>query len=1447
MPAQTFPRLPRVTLAIGGLAVFTAIVAVRSLVSAEKPPLPQTKPPVAKLNEGQPSDGKPAVATTEALGGPDRTLTYVDTDKPMYRPSEKVYVRGVVLNAHSHAPLAAGGGPAMTWQVLGPKGDVVASGSTQAVDSVAGFVWDVPQGQAGGEYKVNVKSTLGDAPAERKFDVRAYRPSRLKNQIVFVRDGYGPGDVVAATLKTERAEGGVPAGAKVTVQARVDGELVHESVASVDPGGVVSARFDLPNEIARGEGTLAWIIEDGGVVETASKTIPILLQTVDLTTYAEGGELIAGLPNRVYLAALTPAQKPADLQGTVVDSKGEKVAGFRTEHEGRGRFEFTPKAGEKYALTISEPAGIRTTYPLPEVKDRGVTVSSVADVVPAGDPVKVRVGSAASGQLKVQLLQRENELSVRQVTLKAGETSELSLDAKSASGVLVVTVWNEDGTPAAERLVFRQPKDAVQVSVTADRESYTPGSPAKLTVKTTDADGKPIGAVVGVTVTDDAVLEMIEKREQAPRLPVMVLLESDVKDLADAHVYLDAKNEKAPLAVDLLLGTQGWRRFAFVKTEEFLAQNGDASRRVVAMRTAPPPVVFSGRPAGFGGGRNFKFAAPAAAKPQAGAPQPPAAPAPQAVALEADGVGLPASEVRRGPVDRSEEAKGEGKAKAAARPKSNARQNAVKDGPRDEFGGGQPENQPAEPSDARKRLENAVEKQKELGEGLIAGRRAAAKRDAFAEESAPWVVVREFAHVARPDRRPGDRTDFAETLYWNAGIRTNPQTGEANVAFTLNDSVTSFRVFADAFSAQGGLGSSSSTVSSVEPFYAEPKLPLEVSSGDVLRIPLALVNRTKEDLSQAAVRFEAAGLASTSVEPFPLAADTRVRRLLTLNVGKFHGTTNVLLDAQAGPYADKVTRPLIVKPLGFPIEFGKGGMLSADATTTHEVQIPGNVVPGSLVAKVAVYPTPLASMTAALERLIQEPYGCFEQTSSSVYPLVMAQQYFTTHTGVDPAIIQKSNDILDRGYSRLMGFECKSGGFEWFGEDPGHEALTAYGLLEFTDMAAVRPVDVKMLDRTRRWLAGRRDNQGGFKRERRALHTWIEDRDCSNAYITWSLLRAGLQDLDSEVASVRASGEKSSNSYVVALAANVLHQAGDKAGRNKLLDRLVQLQEPNGEIKGATTSIVGSGGEALTIETTALATLAWLTDEDYIDFADKGVKYLAEVCKGGRFGSTQSTVLAVQAIVEQDKILARPKSSGTVQLAVDGQAVGEPVKFDTKTQGAIVLPDMAAALTTGKHKVEVKMVGGSSMPHTVSITLHSSQPDSAETCALRLETSLADAKVNEGAITEARVKVSNTKDEAVPTPIALIGIPGGLEVRHDQLKELVKAKKIAAYEVLGRDVVLYWREMGPKQKVELPLSLVAAIPGEYAGPASRAYLYYTDELKQWSSPLKVTIDPVQQK
>jgi len=71
----------------------------------------------------------------------------------------------------------------------------------------------------------------------------------------------------------------------------------------------------------------------------------------------------------------------------------------------------------------------------------------------------------------------------------------------------------------------------------------------------------------------------------------------------------------------------------------------------------------------------------------------------------------------------------------------------------------------------------------------------------------------------------------------------------------------------------------------------------------------------------------------------------------------------------------------------------------------------------------------------------------------------------------------------------------------------------------------------------------------------------------------------------------------------------------------------------------------------------------------------------------------------------------------------------------------------------------------------------------------------------------------------------------------------VKEGKIAAYEVLGREVVLYWRTIKAEQRIDLSLSLVAAVPGKYTGPASRAYLYYTDEHKHWVGGLLVEITP----
>ncbi len=1387
--------------------------------------------------------GGQALAPAVESNGIEFYLAHIATDKPIYRTGEKVYVQGVMLRADGHTPMHAQQSPIgpASMEIKGPKGDTVFSGLASIVDSVVGFAWDIPSNQAGGEYTVRISLPSSTVPAERKFDIRAYRAPRLKNQIVFVRDGYGPSDTVGANLHVERAEGGIPAGAKVSVTARVDGEEVWKGTTTVDGFGNARTSFKLPASIARGEGVIAMIIEDGGIVETATKTIPILLQTIDVAIYPEGGDLIAGLPNRVYIEGRTPAHKPADMSGVVVNNSGKEVATFHTEHEGRGRFSFIPQKGSAYSLRVVEPAGIKTLFPLPPVRESGAVITSTSDVIPRQKDVIVRVAATASGAYGIALGRQGREFSFKPITLQANKSADVAFTVpRSLDGVIVATVYDDRKNPIAERLLFRQPENNVKVQISADRADYVPGDKVNLKVTTTDDTGKPVSAVVGITVTDSSILEMIDKREQAPRLPVMVLLESEVKDLSDAHIYLDASNPKAPLATDLLLGTQGWRRFAFAGAGSL---NGTVTDRT---NTAIPGAPVSATNPMTG----------AIVKTVTNEKGEYAFPVLKAGTYRVS-TSVPGFQTRTVPgllVTHGSSVRRDFRLEVAAMAEMvmavaavDKRMFAAPPAPMALPGivaaGGVFEAK--DERDVRDGFSDDIKLQDRAERGKVMG--LDQRLDVMRRVNAANILtVREYAHTLRPNYTEGSRSDFAETVYWNAGIRTNAFTGTATVSFNLSDSVTAFRVLADAFAEDGTLGSGTSEIESVKPFAIEPKFPLQVTSGDVIQLPVGVINGVSRELRGTELNVRgSAGIKFTMLGENPefLHSKERSRRFFQLDIGReAAGIADLTFDAKAGPYHDRITRTLDVQPAGFPHENSAGGVLESNGSKSFEFTIPADMVRGSASSKVAVYPTPLASLTDALQSLLHEPNGCFEQTSSTSYPMVMAQQYFLTHTGIDPALVEKARNLLDVSYKKLTGFESPAKGYEWFGADPGHEALTAYGLMQFTDMAQVRNIDKDMVARTKAWLLSRRDGKGGFSRNARALDSFGgAPPDTTNAYIVWALTESGEKNLDKEIAAVKASAGSTQDSYIVALAANILHSTGDHAGARQLMNKLVRNQENAGNVKGAVTSITRSGGNALDIETTALSVLAWIREPSYAASVEKGLRWIVESNKSGRFGSTQSTILALRSIVAYDAAHARPKAPGRLVLAVDGKTIGNPLPFTPNSQGALLLPEFTSELGPGKHTVVLKMENGSSMPFSMNVKYHSLVPESADDPKVSIQVVLKDSQIREGNITEATVSILNKSDQAIPTPVAIVGIPGGLEVRHDQLKELVKSGKIDAYEVIGREVVLYWRFIKGKDKFDIPLSLVAAVPGSYTGPASRAYLYYTDEYKSWAPGLKVDI------
>src|SRR2546426_5301357 len=106
-----------------------------------------------------------------------------------------------------------------------------------------------------------------------------------------------------------------------------------------------------------------------------------------------------------------------------------------------------------------------------------------------------------------------------------------------------------------------------------------------------------------------------------------------------------------------------------------------------------------------------------------------------------------------------------------------------------------------------------------------------------------------------------------------------------------------------------------------------------------------------------------------------------------------------------------------------------------------------------------------------MDAILRMPGGCFEQTSSSAYPNVLALDYMRRTKKLTPEVRTKAEGYIANGYQRLLTFEVRGGGFSWFGNAPANKILTSYGLMEFSDMSKVHDMDTRVIQRTGQWLA----------------------------------------------------------------------------------------------------------------------------------------------------------------------------------------------------------------------------------------------------------------------------------------------------------------------------------------------------------------------------------------
>ncbi|NRD18699.1 TonB-dependent receptor plug domain-containing protein [Winogradskyella eckloniae] len=684
---------------------------------------------------------------------------------------------------------------------------------------------------------------------------------------------------------------------------------------------------------------------------------------------------------------------------------------------------------------------------------------------------------------------------------------------------------------------------------------------------------------------------------------------------------------------------------------------------------------------------------------------------------------------------------------------------------------------------------------------------------------------------------PEERTDFRQTIYWNPVVQTNSE-GIAELEFYNSDAITSFKIIAEGIGYNGLVGKQNKLYATKKMLNVGFKAPNYMVLNDIISLPITISNDTEKTLDTQLEIILPKHL--KLVEPFKdcvtidsHSAITKNIKVIPIEKGE---DVEILIRTTSENYKDVVKKQATIISPYFPTELS----LSDSKSQSFEFQL-NHVVENSLSAEFNIYTDVIGDVMNGIEALIREPHGCFEQTSSSTYPNIMVLKYLKASGKSNPEIEAKAMDFIKKGYKRLISFETSEGGFEWFGNTPPHETLTAYGILEFTEMKEIyEGVNQNMINRTVQWLLSRKDGKGGFKKSEKGYDSFASSpSDVANAYIIYALSEANIKaDLSLEYTTAFNDALKSNDTYKMALLAMTSYNL-NKTENAKILMKKIKsnIDEFGFEELPVENTITRSYGRSKNIETTALTLLALMREATLDEtLIAKGIDYLVKQRQYNRFGSTQATAMALKTLINYTKMQNQKmiNENDSITLMINSKSLKR--KLEVTTDGKITIRNIEYYLTTGKQNIVVKFNNPKTQfPYSLNLTWDSTLPNSSYQCPLQLETTILENDYAVGDNVSFTIAVTNTKAEPLAMTTAIIGIPSGTTAQPWQLKKLLEEHKAAYYEVFDNYIVFYWREFRASETKNIRLDLKADIAGHYQAPASTVYLYYGDENKTWIS------------
>jgi uncharacterized protein YfaS (alpha-2-macroglobulin family) len=288
------------------------------------------------------------------------------------------------------------------------------------------------------------------------------------------------------------------------------------------------------------------------------------------------------------------------------------------------------------------------------------------------------------------------------------------------------------------------------------------------------------------------------------------------------------------------------------------------------------------------------------------------------------------------------------------------------------------------------------------------------------------------------------RSRFLATAYWNPAIETDAD-GRAQVTFQAPDNLTAYRLMAVAADAGERFGSGDRRITVRKPLQIMSAMPRFLNVGDEIHGGVLVINDTGKP-GTAVVDAQLTGGAELRKGGHQeIAVPAGGRAPVAFAVRASHaGEVRVRVKAALGAESDGLELHIPVR-YPAPVET----QVVAEGSTTGSVQLPvklpAGTLPGSATLEVSTDPDGVAGLEEGLRDLIEYPYGCLEQTTSRLIPLVAVEELAKSLKlpGLDGPALQR---FIRAGLGKLERFQTDEGGFSlWVGGKP-EPYLTAFAL-----------------------------------------------------------------------------------------------------------------------------------------------------------------------------------------------------------------------------------------------------------------------------------------------------------------------------------------------------------------------------------------------------------------